>query len=67
MKSYVYFYDTESKDLFGVEEPMTEYDYDLATLDELIKQKWANETDEERIFVVAEGEFYYRHGKFIPV
>lgn len=66
MKSYVYFYDNDSKDLFGVEQPMDDYDYELATLDELIKQEWANERDEERIFVVAEGEFYYRNGKFIP-
>lgn len=67
MKSYVYFYNNGSNDLFGVENEMVGFDYKLATLEEVIKQDWADERDEERIFVLEEGEFMYRNGKFIKL
>ncbi|MFQ3543569.1 hypothetical protein Q7A53_05740 [Halobacillus rhizosphaerae] len=72
MKSYVYFYDTvsdnEPKDLFEVKEQMPqEYDYELATLKEVVKQEWADEEDEGRVFVLAEGEYIYRQGNFIKM
>jgi hypothetical protein len=67
MKSYVYLYDNDSNDLFGVKSPMNEYDYELAPLKELINQEWANDSDEERVFVVAEGEFMFRNGKYLKL
>lgn len=60
MLSYVYFYDNESKDLFGVQHLLI--GYNLATLEEVVKQGWADERDEGRMFVLAEGEFEYRDG-----
>lgn len=66
--TYVYYYNTQSKVLFGVENPLHEYDfYQLASLHEVIKQKWAAEEDNGRTFVIQEGEFLYSDGLYTKV
>lgn len=66
--TYVYNYNTKPKVLFGVENPLHEYNfYQLATLAEVIKQKWATAEDSGRTFVLNEGEFIFINGTYSKV
>lgn len=66
--TYVYHYNTKPKILFGVENPLLEYDfYQLATLSEVMKHKWATEEDHGRTFVLAEGAFLFTNGTYAKV
>lgn len=59
--SFVYMYDDGS--LFGVENEMLGYNYEPASINDLIRQQWCEEGDLGRIFVVAEGQYLYEDGK----
>ncbi|MBD8069774.1 hypothetical protein [Bacillus sp. PS06] len=59
---YVYLYD--NGDLFGEENEMIGYDYELASIHDLIEQKWCDERDSGKVFVVAEGQYLYEGGRF---
>jgi hypothetical protein len=63
-RTYVYVYSEETKSLFGVENPLDELEYNLATIKELKKQKWASREDFGKVFIVKEGEFLYEGGKY---
>lgn len=66
--TYVYYYNTKSKALFGVGKPLYEYGYyQLASLHEVIKQNWASAIDNGRTFVLAEGEFLYSNGFYTNI
>lgn len=59
---YVYLYD--NGELFGLENEMGGYEDELASISDLIEQKWCDEMDLGKVFVVAEGQYFYEGGKF---
>ena len=63
-KSYVLLY--EKGDLLEVEKEMVEYDYELASISDLIKQKWCDRNDFGRVFVIKDGSYLYEGGQFKP-
>ncbi|MFB7305481.1 MULTISPECIES: HNH endonuclease family protein [Bacillaceae] len=63
-KTYVYRY--PEGDLFGVVKEMIGYDYELASLNDLIKQKWCDRRAFGRAFVVKDGTFLYEGSQFKP-
>lgn len=62
---YVYLYD--NGDLFGVENEMIGYYYELASIKDIIEQNWGDERDIGKVFVVAEGQYLYENGKLKPL
>ena len=65
-KHYIYLY-PNGKDLFGVLHEMIDHNYELASLSDLIKQKWCEENDNGIIFALKEGNYLYENDNFIPL
>ena len=63
-KTYIYRY--EEGDLFGVAKEMVGYDYALASLNDLVKQKWCDRSDFGRVFAVKDGCYLYEGGQLKP-
>lgn len=61
-KLFVYL--DEDGELFGVEQEMIGYIYELACLNDLIKQKWCDRSDFGRVFIVKDGSYLYEGGQF---